>query len=380
MAKVSQAAVRVGTSERARKLGGGPTANVIPLHIGDPSFVTPRYICEAAIEAIRQGYTHYPPSSGDAELRKAISEELSGHGGGSFRPEDVIITNGANSAIYAAMVAYLDPGDEVLLHDPTYSLYQDVALTIGATAVHVPWSRDLHLDLKALERAVTPKTRMLVLNSPCNPTGVVLTADETGAVADFVLRHNLVLISDEAYDHLVYDGRRFVSMASYPELAKNAIVVNTCSKTFAMTGWRVGYMAGRHGLLKPAADVHRTALGTVNWIAQRAALTAFTNDPGWKQEMLAEFTARRELMWSMVNAMPGLSCAKPEGTFYAFVRVEVPLTSEQLTGHLMRQGVAVRSGTEYGRRGEGFIRLCFAGEIAQFRPGLDRLAEAMAAL
>jgi len=380
MAKIAQAALRVGSSERAKKLGGAPVGSVIPLHIGDPSFVTPGYICEAAIEAIRQGYTHYPPASGDTQLRKAIADELSSQGGGLFRPEDVVITNGANSALYAAMVAYLDPGEEVLLHDPTYSLYQDVALTIGATAVHVPWSRDLHLDVKALEQAVTPRTRMFVLNNPCNPTGIVLTEDETRAVADFIVRHNLLLVSDEAYDHLVYDNRRFVSMASYEQLTKHVIVINTCSKTFAMTGWRVGYMAGRNGLLKPAADIHRTALGTVNWVAQRAALGAFTTETSWKHDMLAEFTTRRDLMWSMVNAMPGLSCAKPEGTFYAFVRVEVPLTSEQLTDHLMRHGVAVRSGTEYGRRGEGFIRLCFAGEIDQFKPGLDRLAEAMRAL
>jgi len=147
-----------------------------------------------------------------------------------------------------------------------------------------------------------------------------------------------------------------------------------------MTGWRVGYMAARNGLLKPAADIHRTALGTVNWIAQRAALKAVSVETGWQQAMLAEFTKRRDLMWSMVNAMPGLSCAKPEGTFYCFVRVEVPLSSEQLTEHLAQHGVAVRSGTEYGRCGEGFVRLCFAGEIAQFEPGLERLGKAMRAL
>lgn len=382
MVTVSQAAQRVGSSERAKKLGGGPTppADTIALHIGDPSFVTPDYIREAAIEAIRQGYTHYPPAAGDAQLRGVLADRLSALGGEAFRPDDVCITNGANSALYAAMVAYLDPGDEVLLHDPTYSLYQDIALSVGATVVPVPWSSDLHLDLDTLERSVTPRTRMFVLNNPCNPTGVVLTERETRAVADFALRHDLVLISDEAYDHLVYDGRPFVSMASYAELAKNLVVINTCSKTFAMTGWRVGYMAARGGLLKPAADIHRTAVGTVNWIAQRAALAAFTSDPGWQQGMLAEFTKRRDLMWSMVTCTSGLSCAKPEGTFYAFVKVEVPLTSEQLSDHLTRHGVAVRSGTEYGKRGEGFIRLCFAGEIAQFEPGLARLAEVMRSL
>jgi aspartate/methionine/tyrosine aminotransferase len=381
MVRIAQAALRLGGSERARKLGGaGPAADVIPLHIGDPSFATPDYIREAAIEAIQQGYTHYAPYSGDPQLRRTIAGQLSELGGGNFRPEDVIITNGASSAIYAAMVAYLDPGDEVLLHDPTYSLYQDVALTIGANPVAVPWSADLHLDIDALERAVTPRTRMFVLNNPCNPTGIVLTEEETRAVASFVIRHDLVVLSDEAYDHLVYDGRRFVSIASFEELADRAIVVNTCSKTYAMTGWRVGYMAARHGLVKPASDIHRTALHCVNWVAQRAALRAYTATTDWQREMLAEFTRRRDLMCSMVNAMPGLVCVKPEGTFYAFVRVAIPMTSEELTAHLMQHGVAVRSGTEYGRRGEGFIRLCFAGEIAQFKPGLERLAQVMGTL
>ena len=198
-------------------------------------------------------------------------------------------------------------------------------LTIGATAVPVPWSSNLHLDLDALEKAVTPKTRMFILNNPCNPTGIVLTPDETRAIADFVKRHDLLLVSDEAYDHLVYDGRPFVSMASYEEIADRALIINTCSKTFAMTGWRVGYLAARKGLLKPAADIHRTALGPVNWIAQRAAFKAYTQKTSWQQEMLAEFTKRRDLMYSMVNEMPGLKCQKPEGTFYAFVHVRSSL-------------------------------------------------------
>ena len=381
MIKISRAALRVGSSERAKKLGSSVSAtDVIALHIGDPSFVTPDYVREAAIEAIQQGYTHYPPALGDVQLRKTLAEQLSSLGGGEYRPDEIMVCNGANSAIYAAMVAYLDPGDEVLLHDPTYSLYQDVALSIGAVAVPVGWDANLHLDIDALEKAVTPKTRMFVLNSPCNPTGIVLTPEENRAVADFVKRHDLLLASDEAYDHLVYDGRPFVSMAAFEDIADRTFVINTCSKTFAMTGWRVGFLAARKGLLKGAADIHRTALGTVNWIAQRAAYKAYSQKTSWQEDMLVEFTRRRDLMYTMVNEMKGLKCAKPEGTFYTFVHVEVPLTSEELTEHLMKHGVAVRSGTEYGKRGEGFIRLCFAGEIAKFKPGLERLAVAMQAL
>jgi aspartate aminotransferase len=278
------------------------------------------------------------------------------------------------------MVAYLDPGDEVLLHDPTYSLYWDVVRTIGATPVFVPWTDDLRLDIDALERAITPKTRMFMLNNPVNPTGIVFSPEEMRAVVDFVKRHDLVLIADEAYDHLVYDGRPMISAASFDEIADRTIVINTCSKTFAMTGWRIGYVAAKHGLVQGPAMIQRTTLHTVNNIAQRAALTAFTTRTNCHAEMLSEYTSRRDLMCRLVNDMPGLHCMKPEGAFYVFVHVDVPMSSADLTEHCMQHGVAVRSGTEFGARGEGYIRLTFAGKPAEFEPGLERLGKAMRAL
>src|SRR5262249_25565828 len=160
----------------------------------------------------------------------------------------ILITNGAAAGIYASMVAYLDADDEVLLHDPSYSLYWDVARCVNATPVFVPWTANLRLDIEAMERAVTPRTRMFVLNNPVNPTGIVFTEAEIRAVADFVQRHDLVLIADEAYDHLVFDGRPMVSAGRLEEIADRTVVINTCSKTFAMTGWRIGYVAARHGL------------------------------------------------------------------------------------------------------------------------------------
>ncbi|MBI3709514.1 MAG: aminotransferase class I/II-fold pyridoxal phosphate-dependent enzyme [Proteobacteria bacterium] len=377
--RISQAVERLGQSQRAKKLSR-PPKDLVSLASGDPSFDTPDHIREAGIAAIRAGHTHYSPPMGETELRVAVAADLSTLGGGTFKTEDVLISNGAASGIYAGMLAYLDPGDEVLLHDPTYSLYSDVALSIGAVPVFVPWTADLRLDIVAMERAVTARTRMFVLNNPVNPTGIVLTEAEMRAVVDFVRRHDLLLLSDEAYDHLVYDNRPMISAARFEEIADRTIVINTCSKTFAMTGWRVGYVAARGGLLRAAAVIHRTTLGNVNTMAQLAAVTAFTQRTNWPGRMLDEYTRRRDLMCGMVNAMPGLHCAKPEGAFYVFVRVNVPLSSEQLTEHCMRHGVAVRSGTEFGSRGEGFIRLTFAGEPSSFRPGLERLDKAMRAL
>ena len=377
--KVSQAVERLGQSQRAKKLSR-PPADVISLASGDPSFDTPDHIREAGIIAIRTGLTHYSAPMGEADLRRAVASHLTTLGGGSFEAEHVLITNGASSGIYASIVAYLDPGDEVLLHDPSYSLYWDVARSAGAVPVFVPWTDKLRLDVDALEQAVTPRTRMMVLNNPVNPTGIVFTEAEMRALADFVLRHDLLLISDEAYDHLVFDGRPMISAARYQELADRTILINTCSKTFAMTGWRIGYVAALGGLLRGPAVIHRTSSGIVNTIGQRAAVTAFTTKTNWPGRMLDEYTRRRDLMCDLVNAMPGLRCEKPEGAFYVFVRVDAPVTSEALTEHCLKHGVAVRSGTEFGARGEGFIRLTFAGEPAQFQPGLERLAKAMRAL
>jgi len=376
---VSHAVERLGQSQRAKSLTR-PGPDVVSLASGDPSFDTPDHIRDAAITAIRAGQTHYSAPIGEADLRAAIASQLSDLGGGTFRAEDVLITSGANSGIYAAMAAYLDPGSEVLLHDPCYSLYADVALAVGATAVFVPWTADLRLDMDALENAVTPRTRILVVNNPVNPTGIVFSEAEMQAVIAFVCRHDLLLIVDEAYDHLVYDGRPMISAAGFDAVADRLLLVNTCSKTFAMTGWRVGYLAGRTGLVRGPAVVHRTSCGFVNTIAQRAAVAAYTTPTNASARMADEYAARRDLMCAMVNAMPGLHCEKPEGAFYVFVRVDARVTSEALTLHCLRHGVAVRSGTEFGPRGEGFIRLTFAGEPSQFEPGLQRLEKAMRSL
>ncbi|MGH7070679.1 MAG: pyridoxal phosphate-dependent aminotransferase [Acetobacteraceae bacterium] len=379
MIEPSRAVARLKSSQRATKLSQ-PAADVISLARGDPDFDTPRHIRDAAIAAIHEGRTHYSSPVGEADLRSAIALLLSAQGGGEFTPSDILITAGAASGIHASMAAYLDPGDEVLLYDPYYSLYADVALAIGTIPVRVSWTTDLRPDLDALEQHVTERTRMFVVNNPVNPTGVVFTAAEMRKVVDFVIRHKLLLLADEAYDHLVYDGRTMVSAAGFAELADRLILINTCSKTFAMTGWRVGYVAARNGLVRAASIIHRTATGFVNTIAQRAAVAAFTTRTNWQAEMLGEYAARRERMCAMVNAIPRLHCAKPEGAFYVFVRVDTDLASEALAEHCLQHGVSVRSGTEFGPGGEGYIRLTFAGAPARFERGLERLNKAMRAV
>lgn len=376
--KVAQAVDRLRHSQRPNFAAAPARADTINLSKGDPGFATPDYICESAAEAMRHGYTHYPPGAGDLDLRTAIAEELSATGGGLFSPSDICITNGGTTGIYATMAAYLDPGDEVLLHDPSYSLYRDIALSLGAIPVMVPWNSRFHLDPDALEGAITRRTRMLVMDDPCNPTGAVLTPDEKRSVADIVGRHNLILLSDEAYDHLVYDGRPYVSAASFAELSANALITNTCSKRFAMTGWRIGYLAAREGLLEPASKLAQMIQGGVNYPSQRAAATAYTRQSDWQQRTLAEYTRRRDLMYQLVNNAPGLSCERPEGAFYAFVKTTGNWSSRDLVARGLEHGVAVRSGTEFGERGEGYVRLSFAGEPDSYAEGVARLADAAA--
>jgi len=374
--QVSKAITLLSQSKRANK-PGIPNKDVLSLTNGDPDFDTPDHIRDAAIAAIREGHTHYTSQIGEADLRDAIARHVSGLGGGKFTADDILVTAGATSGLYATMKAYLDVGDEVLIHDPSFSLYADIARSIGAVPVFVPWDEKLRLDMDALERAVSPRTRMLLLNNPVNPTGIVFTQAEVQDVADFVIRHNMLLLSDEAYDHLVFDGHTMTSAVQFEDLADRLILINTCSKTFAMTGWRLGYVAARNSLVQAPTMIHRTSVGFVNSISQRAALAAFTSQTDWQRYMLNEYTKRRDLMCGLVNDIPGLHCEKPEGTFYVFVRVEVEMPSTAFTEHCLKHGVAVRNGPEFGPNGEGYIRLTFAGKPEHFKLGLERLENAM---
>ena len=354
------------------------SGDVVNLSVGDPGFVTPDFINEAAARAMREGFTHYPPTAGDPELRASIAAGLSAKGGGAFSPDDVFVTHGATGAIYAVMTAYLDPGDEVLSLDPCYSLFRDVALSIGAVPVPVRWTPTFRIDMDALERAVTPRTRMLVLDDPSNPTGTVLTRAEKRAVADFVKRRGLVLLSDETYDRLVYDGGEAVSAAFFADLCDNAVIVNSCSKTFAMTGWRVGYIAARNGLLKAPAKIAQLICGGINYPAQKGAAAAFADTSSWIPDSLAEYTRRRDLVVRLVNQAPNLSCINPQGAFYVFVAFDAPVTAKAMVELCARKGVSVRSGTEFGDGGEGHIRISYAGDPSAYERGIARIADAVA--
>lgn len=380
MFKPSAMVERLSGGERARQLASKPPG-LIDLSVGDPDFGTPSSVRAAGQAAIAEGFVHYAPTMGDPHLRTAIAEYLSDTSSRRFKKDEVFITHGGTGALYAVLSAYLSPGDEVLLPDPMLSIFMQVAQQNDAKSVMVPTREDFHLDFDALENAVTSRTRVLALANPANPAGTVLKRDEMDRIVEFVQRHDLLLLSDETYDRILYDGREHVSAANYPHIQDRTILVNTVSKIFAMTGWRIGYIAGLEKLIHGPALVHRAAMGTINAIAQRAALFAYTETvrSDWGKWMLSEFQRRRDVMVDIVRKTPGLDCVTPEGAIYLFVKVDTPLPSSEFEAVCLQHGVGVRSGSEFGPRGEGHVRLTFGSDPKNYAEGIKRLGKAAAA-
>jgi aspartate aminotransferase len=378
-----------GPSEIVRKLSGGERArqiaakpvDLIDLSVGDPDFGSPPNVRSAAKAAVDEGYVYYAPAMGDPELRKAVAAYLEDEYGRSYRPDEVFITHGGTGAIYAVMSAYLNAGDEVIMFDPALSIFTQVADMIGAKAVLVPTGPDFALDMAALERSATLSSRMLVIVNPANPSGTVYTREQMDALVAFAVRHDLLILSDETYEYVIYDGRKHVSAADYDDVVDRTILLNTVSKTFSMTGWRVGYIAGREELIRGPALVHRAAMGPINSVAQRAALAAYTQTlkSDWQGWMLEEFTRRRDLMVSLIKEQPGLDCVMPEGAIYLMVRVDVPMSMGEFEVFCLKRGVGVRSGSEFGPAGAGHVRLSFASHPSKYAEGIRRLGEAVAA-
>ncbi|MCC7372626.1 MAG: pyridoxal phosphate-dependent aminotransferase [Chloroflexi bacterium] len=355
-----------------------PGPGVIQMHTGDPDFPTPRYIAEAILDACEQGHTHYGTLQGDPELRAVIADQLSKRSGSTWTAADVLITTGGSGAIFAAMYAYLDPGDQILIPDPNFSLYADVATMIGAEATYVPQAADLHLDLDRLRAAAGPHAKMVVLCNPNNPTGVVLSRREVEELAAWCVERDLWILADEAYDYLIYDGREHVSVLDLPGIEDRILFCQTFSKTFAMTGLRLGYLAAKNGAAATAFAAHRAATTVANTAVQRAGLVALTTPSDEPARMLEEYAYRREMLDEILKSADGLSWRKPEGTFYAFIKYESALSSKEMTAFLRERGVALRSGTEFGPGGEGYVRLSFATSREDIREGARRLAAAAA--
>ncbi len=298
---------------------------VITLVAGEPDFDTPAHAKAAAVKAIGEGFTKYTDASGMPELRKAVAEKFARENGVAYAAGEIVISCGAKHALFNLLQALVDEGDEVLLPSPYWVSYPDMIGLAGGKTVPVPCRRpDFHLDLAAIEKAVTPRSKVLLLNSPNNPTGAVYTEAELKGVLALARKHGIFVVSDEIYEKLVFGGRTFASVATIGGAAyKDTLaVVNGCSKAFAMTGWRIGYAAGPADLMKAVGDIQSQSTSNPASISQRAALTALTEpDPVWERNMVAEFDARRKMFRDGLNRIPHVECVEPEGAFYVFPKV-----------------------------------------------------------
>lgn len=351
--------------------------DVISLGIGEPDFDTPAPIVEAGVAALRNGGTHYTSNSGLIELRQAIAAHVKKLYGLSYDPvQEVLVTVGVSEALYVAMAALLDPGDEIIFAEPCFVAYEPTAAMVGAKPVTIATTPETEFQLTAemIEAAITPKTKALFLASPNNPTGAVINRERLSAIAALAEKHNLVVISDEIYDRLVY-GVEHVCFASLPGMRRRTIVLQGFSKAYAMTGWRVGYVVGPESLLAEMRKLHQYLIMSAPTVSQWAALKALEVGEPFVQEMHARYERRRRLVVDSLNAM-GLACIEPHGAFYAFPNIQsTGLDDNKFAERLLQEErVAVVPGRAFGPSGAGFVRMSYATAYEKLEIALERIA------
>lgn len=357
-----------------------PGPGVISLASGDPDFATPDYIRQALIDAISAGYSHYADGQGDPELRGALAARASSIAGNEIDPGQILVTHGGSAALTAAIVGSVNPGERVLIPEPTYSLYADLARMVGAEPVFIPQTDDFHLNLDAIEAEAAKGASLLTICHPCNPTGIIYREDELRALGRLASNYDFMVLSDEAYDHIIFGGHSFTSTLTVSELRDRLIYCQTFSKTYAMTGWRIGYLVAAAPVTAAAARIHRTLVGPMNAAVQRAALAAVTTVSDWPERMRVEYEARRGIVMDMMGDVPGVSVRAPDGAFYAFVHYEGGDAPLEVIETAYDMGVAVRAGTEYGPSGDGYVRVAFATDRERLTEGLLRLRSLLASL
>jgi aspartate aminotransferase len=384
MAAAVQPSATLAAGAKARQL----KAQGIPVYdfsLGEPDFPTPAHICQAAIEAMRAGHTHYTPAAGIAELRAAVAQRYKNIYGLEVSPEQVIVSNGAKHSIHTALAATVGPGDEVLIPSPYWVSYSDLVEMTGASYKLIPTTLESGFKMTPaqLKAAISPRSRLLMLNSPSNPTGAVYSRDELAALADVVLSSNLAVLSDEIYEHLVYDQAKATCFAALrPELAERTLTISGVSKSYAMTGWRMGWTVGPGPIIKAMGNIQSQQTGCPSSISQHATLAALQGDQSCVEKMRQQFEARRDLVCRRLVELPGVRSRVPEGAFYAFFDISAhfgrTLGGVKVTDSVSFCLAALEAihvnlvpGSAFGA--EGFVRLSFAASLEQLNGGLERL-------
>ncbi|MFF1453603.1 pyridoxal phosphate-dependent aminotransferase [Streptomyces sp. NPDC058274] len=358
--------------------------DVVNLSGGEPDFATPDHVVRPAVEALQAGFTHYTASRGILELREAIAGKLHADNGIVADPgTDIIVTPSAKHGMFIALAGVIGPGDEVLVPSPAWVSYAPMITLLGGRAVDVPLDpRDgFTITAEQLSAAVTPRTRAILVNTPNNPTGRMLTAAEADAIAEVAGRHDLAVLADEIYEYIRYDGRPHRSLAAWPGCEGRTLTINGFSKSYAMTGWRLGYVAGPAAVMRDVVKVQEHTVGCAASFVQRGALAALSGESRVAvDEMVASYDARRRLLVGALNKIPGISCADPEGAFYVLPdisRLGFGSAQEFSAWLIERAGVVVTPGSAFGPTAEQHVRLSFAASSDTLTAAVDRLAAAL---
>ncbi len=372
---------RIGTetafeaAARARALEA-TGRSVVHLEIGEPDFDTPANIREAAKRALDRGATHYTPTPGIPELRSAIAADATARKGFQVSPDNVIVVPGGKPVMFFTILALINSGDEVIYPDPGFPIYESMANYVGGRAVPVPIRQEnnFRLDLDELASLVTQRTRLLIINSPANPTGGVFTRSDVERIADIARAHDLVVLADEIYGRTLYEGEH-VSIASLPGMVERTIVLDGFSKTYAMTGWRLGYAIVPDSLVLPFTRLIVNSVSCTNAATQWAGVEALTGPQDAAEAMVAEFRARRDLIVDGLNEIPGVKCLRPSGAFYVFPDISgTGLTGSELADRLLYEGgVSALSGTTFGQVGKYHLRFSYANSRENIAEALRRM-------
>ena len=359
--------------------------HIIHLEIGEPDFDTPLHIRNAAKAALDEGQTHYVPAPGIPPLREAIVEFL--EDGNRYRgasPDQVVVTPGAKPIMWFTILALIDPGDEVIYPDPGFPMYESITNMVGGKAVPLPLreENEFRIDPEELEKLVTPKTKLLIINTPHNPCGSALTKEDVEKIADIAIRNDLYVMSDEVYWALLYGGRTHHSVLDVPGMAERTILLDGWSKTWAMTGWRLGYGVYPTELVEPVTRLVINSVSCTSAFSQHAAIAALKGPMDEVNAMVAEFDLRRQLIVDGLNAIDGISCVDPGGAFYVFPNIkELGRPAKEVMQHILNEaGVACLWGGAFGQYGEGYLRFSYANSQENIEAALDAVANVLPGL
>jgi len=356
--------------------------DAINLSVGEPDFSPPQHAMEMGLKAAKEGKTHYTPTNGIPELREALAKKAFSEYGINYDPNsEILITSGGIEAIFLALFGFVNPGDEVLIPDPGFVCYEPCVRLAGGIPISIPLLEQNGFvpSIDDVMSLITDRSRVIMLNYPNNPTGTTLSFDDAAMLAKIAVERDLIVISDEVYEKIIYDGTKHYCLASFPGMRERTLIVNSFSKTYAMTGLRIGFIYGPKELLSPLWLIHQHTIACINSIAQYIALAALEGPQDFVRDMVREFDRRRRLVHKRLNEIGGFDCALPRGAFYVFPNIEnFRMPSEQFSEYLATEAhVLTVPGSSFGRYGEGYIRISYAAAYEQLEEAMNRIEKAV---